>query len=53
MQKVAKEQGLNVYPETLRCEVLGEGKGPLADDHLEKAATFSKNFISAISGGSR
>lgn len=45
MQKVAKEQGLNVYPETLRCEVLGGTKGPLKDHELEEAAKFTKEFI--------
>jgi hypothetical protein len=48
LQKVAKEQGLNVYPETLRCEVLGGTKGPLKDHELEKAAKFTKEFISKI-----
>ena len=48
MQKVAKEQGLNVYPETLRCEVLGGLKGPLADHQLEKAASFTKEFVSKM-----
>ena len=50
MQRVAKEQSLNVYPETLRCEVLGEGKGPLTDGQLEKTIAFTKSFISAIAG---
>jgi flavodoxin len=48
MQKVAKEQGLNVYPDTLRCEVLGGLKGPLADRQLEKAASFTKEFVSKM-----
>ena len=48
MQKVAKEQGLNVYPDTLRCEVLGGLKGPLADHQLEKAASFTKEFVSKM-----
>jgi hypothetical protein len=48
MQKVAKEQGLNVYPETLRCEVQGGLKGPLADHQLEKAAAFTKEFLLTI-----
>ena len=48
MQKVAKEQGLNVYPDTLRCEVLGGLKGPLADHQLEKAASFTKEFLLKI-----
>jgi flavodoxin len=50
MQKMAQEQGLNVYPETLRCEVQGGMKGPLAEHQLEKAASFTKVFISAIAG---
>lgn len=48
MQRVAKEQGLNVYSETLRCEVQGGLKGPLADHQLEKAAAFTKEFISMV-----
>ena len=47
MQKVAKTLGLNVYSETLRCEVR-EMKGPLADNQLEKAASFAKVFLSTI-----
>jgi hypothetical protein len=42
MQKVAKDQGLNVYPETLRCEVQGL-KGPLADHQLEKQPYLHSN----------
>jgi flavodoxin len=48
MQRVAKEQGLNVYVETLRCEVLGGMKGPLAEHQLEKAASFTTEFVSKI-----
>jgi len=48
MLKVAEEQGLNLYPETLRCEVQWGMKGPLAEHQLEKAALFTKVFISAI-----
>ncbi len=47
MQKVAKNQGLNVYPETLRCEVKGL-KGPLADNELEKAVSFTRVFVSTF-----
>ncbi|MCX6577658.1 MAG: hypothetical protein NTV82_14860 [Candidatus Aminicenantes bacterium] len=47
MQKVAKTLALNVYSETLRCEVRGM-KGPLADNELEKAASFTKEFLSTI-----
>jgi hypothetical protein len=48
MQRVAKEQGLNVYPEILRCEVRRGMKGPLADHQLEKAASFTKEFLVRI-----
>jgi flavodoxin len=48
MQRVAKEQGLNVYAETLRCEVLGGMKGPLAEHQLEKVASFTMEFVSKI-----
>jgi flavodoxin len=47
LHNVAKSQGLNVYPKTLRCEVTGM-KGPLGDNELEKAASFAKEFVSAI-----
>ncbi|MBN1224314.1 MAG: hypothetical protein JXB23_13790 [Candidatus Aminicenantes bacterium] len=47
LQKVAKDQGLNVYAETLRCEVQGM-KGPLGEKELEKAAAFAKEFVSKI-----
>jgi flavodoxin len=48
MQQLAEEQGLKVYPETLRCEVLGGMKGPLADHQLEKAASFTAEFIKSL-----
>ena len=47
MQKVAKNRGLNVYPETLRCEVK-EMKGPLADNALENAVSFTRVFVSTF-----
>jgi flavodoxin len=47
MQKVAKNQGLNVYAEILRCEVQGL-KGPLADHQQVKIASFTKEFISKL-----
>ena len=47
MQGMAKDQGLNLYEKTLRCEVKGL-KGPLADDEQAKAASFTKEFMSAI-----
>jgi len=48
MHRVAQEQGLNVYQETLRCEVQGGMKGPLAEHQLEKATSFTKEFLSKI-----
>jgi hypothetical protein len=47
MQKLAKDLGLNVYSETLRCEVEAY-KGPLACHQLEKAALFTKEFLSKV-----
>ena len=47
MQRAAKDQGLNVYEKTLRCEVKGF-KGPLADGEQARAASFTKEFMSAI-----
>jgi len=47
MQKIAKDQGLNVYSEALRCEVKGL-KGPLADNALEKAVSFTSVFVSTF-----
>lgn len=49
LQETAKSLGLNVYAETLRCEVWGM-KGPLKDKELERAAAFTKNFLAAIAG---
>jgi len=48
MHEAAKKLGLAVTAKTLRCEVKGM-KGPLADDELEKAAAFVKEFISTFS----
>jgi menaquinone-dependent protoporphyrinogen IX oxidase len=47
MQEVAKDQGLNLYSEVLRCEVKGL-KGPLADNALEKAVSFTSAFVSTF-----
>jgi hypothetical protein len=47
MQKVAKERGLNVFPETLRCEVKAM-KGPLADNAIEKAVSFTRDFLASL-----
>lgn len=48
MRKLAEDIGLNVYRETLRCDVK-EYKGPLAEGHVEKAETFAREFLSMIS----
>jgi menaquinone-dependent protoporphyrinogen IX oxidase len=47
LQQTAKSLGLNVYSETLRCEVQGM-KGPLKEKELEKAVVFTNNFLSTI-----
>jgi flavodoxin len=44
LQKTAREQGLNLYPETLRCEVSGM-RGPLTPDSLMKAAAFASGIV--------
>lgn len=49
MEKTAKDQGLNVYGQTLRCEVLGMN-GPLKEHEQEKATTFAKELISSVAG---
>ena len=48
MLEAAKNHGLNAYQETLRCEVQGGTKGPLAEHQLEKAISFTKEFLSTI-----
>ena len=47
MQRIAREQGLNVLTETLRCEVEGI-KGPLAKDALEKAKAFAGSVAATL-----
>lgn len=47
MQRVARDLGLNVYPETLRCDVQAF-KGPLAEGQIEKAESFARQFVSTI-----
>ncbi len=49
MHARAKELGLNVYKDTLRCEVR-EMKGPLADGALQKAIAFAEAFIAENRG---
>ena len=46
MLQRAKSLGLNVHPETLRCEVAGM-KGPLKDGELDKARAFAAILASA------
>ena len=45
MQKIARDCGLNLFPEALRCEVTGL-KGPLAENAIGKAVAFTAAFIS-------
>ena len=40
----ARELGLNVYPETVRCEVAGM-KGPLAEGMILKARSFASDIV--------
>jgi hypothetical protein len=46
MHKAAVDRGLDVYAETLRCEVHGM-KGPLAENALEKARAFAGSVVAA------
>jgi flavodoxin len=48
MQALGMKLGLNIYAETLRCEVQGGLKGPLKDGELDKAAAFAKKFVSVV-----
>ncbi len=48
MQALGMQLGLNVYAETLRCEVTAGMKGPLKDGELDKASAFARKFISAV-----
>jgi hypothetical protein len=45
---MAKSLGLNVHPETLRCEVAGM-KGPLKDGELDKARAFAARLLAVFS----
>jgi len=47
LQQTAKDLGLRVYEKTLRCEVQAM-KGPLAADALDKAAVFTRDFLSSV-----
>jgi flavodoxin len=46
LEKVAREQGLPLHEEALRCEVV-DMKGPLADDAEAKATTFARSIVAA------
>ena len=50
MEKTAKARGLNVYPETLRCEVLSM-KGHLKEHEQEKATAFVQSLVASVAGG--
>jgi hypothetical protein len=47
MHRVARERGLNVFDETLRCEVKG-AKGPLVVNALEKAKAFAGRVVATV-----
>ncbi len=47
MHKAASDLGLNVYPDTLRCEVR-ELNGPLADGAIQKALAFTDAFVASV-----
>ena len=47
--ETARALGLNAYATTLRCEVKGM-KGPLGDRELERAASFTAEFLRTIHG---
>lgn len=46
LQKAAADLGLNVFKDTLRCEVNGM-KGPLVQDAKQKAIAFTDAFFSS------
>jgi len=52
MQKIARDNGLNLFPDTLRCEV-AEMKGPLVENAIGKAVAFATAFISFARGTKR
>ncbi len=52
MHKAAQDARLNVYPDTLRCEVNGM-KGPLVGGALEKAIAFADAVVAAAARGPR
>ena len=45
--QLAKDLGLNVHPDALRCEVSGM-KGPLKDGELYKARAFAASVLAAM-----
>ena len=45
MEKIARQYEMNLFPELLRCEVIGI-KGPLAENATAQAAAFATAFIS-------
>ncbi|MBU4267667.1 MAG: flavodoxin domain-containing protein [Acidobacteria bacterium] len=47
MQEKAQKLGLNVFLQTLRCQVQGM-KGPLKEGEAGKAAQFAREFIATI-----
>jgi flavodoxin len=51
LHKAAADLGLNVFKETLRCEVNGM-KGPLVEGSRQKAIEFADAFLSSCSTAS-
>ena len=47
MEKLARDLGLNVYRNSLRCEVK-DLKGPIKEGELDRAAEFAKEFLASI-----
>jgi hypothetical protein len=45
MQRIARDNGLNLFPDTLRCEVVGM-KGPISENAIGKAVAFATAFMS-------
>ncbi len=48
MQALGMQLGLNIYAETLRCEIQTGLKGPLKDGELDKAVAFARKFIATM-----
>jgi flavodoxin len=47
LQAIAADQGLDVHPATLRCEVAAL-KGPLAEKELDKVKPFVQDLVASL-----